>query len=55
MSQSIQLIVVVIIVLACLGFVAQQTIGFVRGKKSQIGKCCSKGCSEVTSGGCNRT
>jgi len=44
MSQSIQLILTLVIVAIAAFFVLRQIIGFVRGTKSSIGKCCSKGC-----------
>ena len=50
MSQTIQHLLVLAIVLACVAVVAVGTARTLWGRRSQLGKCCSKGCaSETTS------
>jgi hypothetical protein len=44
MSLPLQHLLVFGIVAACLVFVAVQAFSALRGKRSKLGNCCSKGC-----------
>ncbi|QOV89134.1 hypothetical protein [Humisphaera borealis] len=44
MSPLLQHILALSIVAACLGYVGVQGYRAIRGKRSRIGNCCSKGC-----------
>ena len=44
MAQWVQHLLVFAIVTACVAVVALQAVSSLRGKKSKLGSCCSKGC-----------
>jgi hypothetical protein len=44
----LQHIIVLTLVGLCLAWVGYQTFQSLRGKKSRVGSCCSKGCSTPT-------
>jgi hypothetical protein len=49
MAHWPQHLLVLLIVTACLGFVARQAVRTFRFKKSKLGACCAKGCDAVSS------
>jgi len=48
MSVNLQNFLVLLLVLACMVVVAVQAFSSLRGKRSKLGSCCSKGCGEST-------
>ena len=44
MSLWLQNLLVLLLVLACLAFIARQALCSLRGKRSKLGSCCAKGC-----------
>lgn len=48
MSPLMQHLLVLVIVLACLAVVVGGLVRTLWGKRSQLGKCCSRGCGETT-------
>jgi hypothetical protein len=44
MPLWLQNLLVLLLVVACLAFVARQAISSLRGKRSKLGSCCAKGC-----------
>ena len=47
MPMIVQHLLVLALVLACATFVGWQSVQSLRGKKSRVGSCCAKGCSET--------
>ena len=47
MQMWIQNIIVFILVAACCAFIAIQVYRSLQGKRSKLGSCCAKGCSET--------
>jgi hypothetical protein len=41
----LQHVVVIALVVVCLAYVVRQAVVTLRGDKSKLGSCCSKGCS----------
>lgn len=50
MSELTQHLLVMVIVLACLAVVVEGLVRTLWGRRSQLGKCCSRGCGEQTAG-----
>jgi len=49
MSVTLQNILVLSLVFACLAIVGMQTFTALKGRKSKLGSCCSKGCLNESS------
>jgi hypothetical protein len=48
MHLWLQNLIVFTAVLSCLAFVGRQAFQSLRGRKSKMGNCCSKGCTPAT-------
>lgn len=55
MSVIVQNIVVLVVVLGCLAVVAVQGFSALRGKRSKLGSCCSRGCQPPAAQGKGKT
>jgi hypothetical protein len=49
MNIWIQDIIILLAVLACVGYLGSQLVGTFRGKRSKLGSCCAKGCPQPSS------
>ena len=47
MTLWLQNLLVLVAVCGCSGFVLWQSVQSLRGKKSKVGSCCAKGCSDT--------
>jgi hypothetical protein len=41
----LQHLIVLALVVVCVAYIAKQAIGTLRGRKGNLGSCCSKGCN----------
>lgn len=48
MPPLLQHIVALTLVAACVGYIGWQVVKTLRGKRSGVGNCCSKGCGQST-------
>ena len=51
MSDLLQHILALSVVVGCLGYVGWQGVQTFRGKRSRVGNCCAKGCDPQRPGG----